>query len=102
MSGEVLASIIGGVSTFLVSLVGLVRWAVTRIAKSHDDAATKSCAAQDRATDAIIKNTEITTKLVVKLDGIDTKIDAVHRSVKKRAQTSPGAPVMRLVPPDSE
>lgn len=90
-------AIIAGAATFLASLAGLVRWAVNRIAKAHDDAATKSCAAQDRATDAIIKNTEITTKLVVKLDAMDTKIDEIRgvKSKAKRHRTEPGLRVVQ-------
>ena len=80
----------------MASLVGLVRWAVMRITKSHDDAATKSAAAQDRATEAIIKNTEITTRLVVKLDVMDNKIDEMRgvKPKKGRARTDPGLRVV--------
>lgn len=66
-----------------------------RITKSHDDAATKSAAAQDRATEAIVKNTEITTRLVVKLDVMDNKIDEMRGvKPKKRARTDPGLRVV--------
>lgn len=95
-----IVAVIAACSAFFGGLAKLAHWSVTRIAKSHDDAATKSCAAQDRATEAIIKNTEITTKLVVKLDAMDGKIDEIRGvKAKKRARTDPG---LRIVTEDSE
>jgi hypothetical protein len=97
VDGEIILAIIAALTAFLGGATKLVHWAVTRIAKSHDDAATKSCAAQDRATDAIIKNTEITTKLVTKLDHMDGKLDEIRGvKSKKRARTDPGG--LRIVP----
>ena len=54
MDAEIIIAGIAAVGGVLGGLTKLVHWAVSRIAKSHDDAATKSCAAQDRATEAII------------------------------------------------
>ena len=94
MDGQTLASVIGLATAIVSSLTALVRWSVNRIAKSHDDAATKSCAAQDRATEAIIENTKVTTTLVVKLDSMHGKIDDVWKRAGgatplKRSATPP-------------
>lgn len=75
MDAQTIASLIGLATTITSGLTALVMWAVKRIAKSHDDAATKSCASQDRATDAIIENTKVTTQLVERMSTMHGKID---------------------------
>jgi hypothetical protein len=108
VDGQTLASVIGLATAVFSAFVALVRWAVTRIAKSHDDAATRSVAAQDRATDAIVDNTRVTTRLVGRLENMDSKLDELRGvKPKKRAQTSPGVrseyrEPLRVVPEDED
>lgn len=106
MDGQTLAGIIG-LATAIVSAVGaMLKWSVTRIAKSHDDAATKSCAAQDRATNAIIDNTRVTATLVERLATMHAKVDDMWKRAggatpMKRSQT-PHRGVHRMPPKDED
>ena len=108
MDGQTLASVIGLATAVVSAFTALARWAVNRISKSHDDAANKACAAQDRATDAIIDNTRVTTRLVARLENMDSKLDELRGyKPKKRAQTSPGVrdghrTPLSVVPPEDE
>ena len=92
MSVEVVLAIIGALGAFAAGVTKLVHWAVKHIAKTVSSSADKSCAAQDRATDAIIENTKVTTTLVERLTSMSGKIDDMWKRAGgatplKRTQT---------------